>query len=176
LNLKEERMFVFKKLVLVPLLLLSFLAFDVGCRHTAIVNVPTGVSAKQVQAWYTATGAMKIIGEETDKIVAAVIQAKPAFPDEQTYQSTLALLGRVAQTGVITANTLKSQPQNFGQPIAQQVGTNIGAINDAFTQANRVGLTKISNPALAAELQLSVSLIQGAITTVQSVVAAQGGQ
>jgi uncharacterized protein YkwD len=69
--------------VLVPGLMIGLLMMVfAGCPKTQITNLPPNVPQDQVQAWYAATGAVKMIAQSTKGLTDTVVDdADAAFND-----------------------------------------------------------------------------------------------
>lgn len=161
--------------------LLAILAFAItttaiGChRKVVVTNTPAGVASATVQNWYTAVGAFKTAADATQQLTNTAIQlhqqcpgANCVWPDEQTYQKTLEVLGNMAQIEAQAAMYLEATPQNWGQPASAQIRGYTTQIAALINGALADGLAHVKNPQTAAALKLTANSIAAAITTAAS--------
>lgn len=94
-----------------------------GCQKKHIANVPPGVSESQVNDWYTATGAVSIVADNTKAAVDLIVDLNHngEFPDGDAYNQTLSVFGGIAQGGIHARNVLSAMPENFNEDTRSQI-------------------------------------------------------
>jgi hypothetical protein len=137
-----------------------------GCHKTHITDVPAGVSEKEVQAWYAATGIVKTIAETTKELTEAVISAHQSDPEAMPaadYQEILLTLGKTAQAGIHLDAILRQAPEKFGQGTKEQILAEIRPIIEEIQKADLEGLfSKNQSPQIQAQLETVKTLTRAA--------------
>lgn len=137
-----------------------------GCPKTQVTGLPPNVSQNQVQAWYTATGAVKVIAESTKGITDSVItlnNSDPKVIPANDYQTILLVLGKTAQAGIRVDSILKKAPSNFEKGTKDQIMAEIQPVIAQLQQADLEGLfSKNQSPQMQAELTAVKTLTQSA--------------
>jgi hypothetical protein len=127
-----------------------------GCHRTQITDLPPGVSQKEVQAWYSATGIVKTIAETANGLTDAVIsihQSDPEVIPADDYQNILLALGKTAQAGIHLDAILKQAPENFGKETKEQILAEIQPVIEEIRKADLEGLfSKSQSPRIQAQL------------------------
>ena len=160
---------------LASVMVLALLTFVTpGChRQVVVTNTPAGVSPNAVANWYAATGEFKLAADYTKQLTEATIALHAeggVFPDEDTYQKTLAALGRAAQIEVQASQFLNTVPNNWNQDISKQVA---GYANDLATQVQLAlddGLAHVKNQDKLSALKTTMTLLHGVIATIAKLV------
>ena len=135
-----------------------------GCGGPRITNLPPNVSEQQVQAWYAATGAAKVIAQSTKGLTESVIAVHTADPRviaNDDYQKVLLVLGKTAQAGIHVDSILRQAPNRFAQGTKQQIMATIQPVLAELSRADLEGLfSRSQSPQLQAELVVVRTLTQ----------------
>ncbi len=139
-----------------------------GCPKTQVTGLPQNVSENQVQAWYTATGAVKVIAESTQGLTKSVIalhDKDEKLMSANDYQNILVVLGKTAQAGLHVDSVLRKAPSNFGKGTKDQIMAEIQPIVAELKQADMEGIfSKSQSPQMQAELAAVQLLTESANT------------
>lgn len=137
-----------------------------GCPKTQITNLPPNVTQDRVQAWYAATGAVKVIAESTKGLTDSVVALHNSDPNvisANDYQTILLLLGKTAQAGLHVDSILKRVPNNFEEGTKAQIMAEIQPVIAQLQQADLEGIfSKNQSPRMQAELVAVKTLTQSA--------------
>lgn len=143
----------------------------VACHGTRITDVPPGVSEKEAQTWYAATGMVKTIAETARGLTDAVIsahQSDPALIPADDYQKILLALGTSAQAGIHLDAVLKQAPENFGKGTKEQILAEIRPVIEEIQKADLEGLfSRNRSPKIQAELATVKTLTDAANSLLQ---------
>lgn len=155
-----------RKLQSLVLLIVLAMAGIAGCSKTRITDLPPNVSEKEVQAWYAATGAVKIIAETTKGLTDGIIDINTSDPkliQPDDYQKVLLALGQAAQAGIHVDSILRQAPDSFGKGTKEQILAEIRPIIEQFRQADLEGIfSRSQSPRLQTELTLVKSFTEAA--------------
>lgn len=136
-----------------------------GCEQTRITDVPPGISEKQVQTWYAATGIVKTIAKTTKELSDVVISAHESNSELISvgdYQNILLALGKTAQAGIHLDAILRQAPENFGEETKELILAEIQPVIEELQKADLEGLfSKNQSPQIQAQLE-TVKTLTGA--------------
>lgn len=127
-----------------------------GCQSARITDLPPGVSQKEVQTWYSATGIVKTIAETAKGLTDAVIsihKSDPKVMPAADYQNILLALGKTAQAGIHLDAILKQVPENFDKETKEQILAEIQPVIEEIRKADLEGIfSKNQSPRIQAQL------------------------
>lgn len=150
------------------LALVGVLLVSLACQKKVVTNVPAGISQGVVQTWYSAAGDFQLAARYSKQLTDATIQLRADFPDQATYEKTLAALGAIDVIGIQASQFLETVPQNWNQPVASKVAGYLDQISAQMSIALDDGLLHVKNPQKLAALQTTISLLRGVVTTISA--------
>jgi hypothetical protein len=149
---------------LLCLLIVAVPLVQVGCtkRVTTVTNLPTGVSEKEVQNWYAATGMALFAATTLNDATKALVDLNRQgfFKDGPAYGASLGALQKMLQAQKEVDEFLRATPQQFGK----LAGTKLDAFADILVTeaqtANFQAMAGIKDPNKAQELVGIITKIQ----------------
>lgn len=143
-----------------------------GCyKTTYVVGPPPGVSEAEVNAWYTASGAMSFVAHATTTALGITEKLHESnVISGPSRIATLKVLGLIAESGIHATNALKKTPLQFGKDTASQLATITDAMLAELDRADQEGVLG-GDDARKQELAMAVQMIRSALSMVKDLAA-----
>lgn len=156
----------------VVVLMFSVMMATTACtpRKVDIVNAPTPLAAEAVRNWYTATGALEVVANNSHNALQAIIQMNRAgtFPDGPAYAATMNSFMRIADAGLKASTILQKTPEMFGLEQQKTITEYLLLISTELQVITKTGLVGIKNPDSQRIVQEFIGLIQSSVNIIHT--------